>query len=290
MPYTTIISAADLRPHIEEPHWVVVDCRFALNDPEYGRRAYQEAHIPGAVYADLNEDMSGPIIPGETGRHPLPDPHTFAQTVSELGIDKSVQVVAYDDMGGVLAASRLWWMLRWIGHEHVAVLDGGFQAWQQEGYPTSSGTETRPPRAFEIHQMRDHLLMSTEEVQARLDDPNFRLFDVRKPERYRGEVEPLDPVAGHIPGAISAPFDDNLGPSGRFRSTEELRVHYRKLLNGAQAGQAAFYCGSGASSAHSALALMHIGLGEPRLYAGSWSEWILDPERPVERGEGQVAG
>lgn len=281
MVHTTLISAHELVHHLHDPGWTVVDCRFSLDDTERGRRDYQQAHIPGAVYAHLDEDLSGPVIPGRTGRHPLPDVDTFARTLCAWGIGPGVQVVAYDDSGGAIAA-RLWWMLRWLGHDAVAVLDGGWPCWQEEGYPTRSGVETRPPRTF-VPNPRPEMILTTAEVLAHLHDPDWRLLDARAPERYRGEVEPIDPVAGRIPGALSAPYADNLGPNGRFLPPEALRARFHALVGNVPPERVACYCGSGVTAAHDLLAMAHAGLGLPRLYVGSWSEWITDPGRPIER-------
>jgi len=282
MIYKTLISTAELAAHLDDPEWAIFDCRFSLDNPERGGEDYRAAHIPGTIYAHLDEDLSGPVIPGRTGRHPLPAPEVAAERFASWGIGPGVQVVVYDDAGGALAAARLWWMLRWLGHEAAAVLDGGWSRWIAEGRPTRSGVETRPAREF-IPAPRPELLVTVDEVDRLRQDPAYRLFDVRAAERYRGENETIDPVAGHIPGAISAPYTENLTRGGLFRSPAELRQHYRRLLGETPAGRSVFYCGSGVTSTHSLLALLHAGLGEARLYAGSWSEWIADPERPVAR-------
>lgn len=282
MPYTTLISVQELRNHIDDPDWAIIDCRFSLEDAERGRHAYLNAHIPGAVYAHLNEDLSGQIIPGRTGRHPLPPQEKFIQTLSKWGIGPDVQVVAYDDKGGSMAA-RLWWMLRWVGHDAVAVLNGGWPQWQKNNYPARSGTEIRKPEIF-IPKIRNDLLFRADDVLDIVNNSNFRLLDSRSADRYRGENETIDPVAGHIPGAVSAPFSENLNPDGCFLSQEELRARFLKLLDDVPPERTVFYCGSGVTAAHNLLALAHAGLGDARLYAGSWSEWITDPERPVAKG------
>lgn len=282
MPYTTLLSASELAPQLANPNWVVVDCRFSLNDIERGRRAYAQAHIPGAVYAHIEEDLSGPIVSGRTGRHPLPTVEALAQTFAQWGIGSRVQVVAYDDTSGSMAA-RLWWLLRWLGHDAVAVLDGGWPRWQQEGRETRSGTENRPPRTFTPH-LRPELPVSASEVLTALHHPAYRLVDSRSADRYRGENETIDPVAGHIPGAVSAPYLDNLGPDGLFLAPEDLRARFQALLGDRPADHAIFYCGSGVTAAHNLLAVAHAGLGDARLYAGSWSEWITDPDRPIRTG------
>ncbi|HEY4689718.1 MAG TPA: sulfurtransferase [Anaerolineae bacterium] len=281
MSYTTLISTAALAAHLADPDWAVVDCRFWLADTERGRRDYQQAHIPGAIYAHLDADLSGKVIPGKTGRHPLPEVEAITRTLSNGGIASGVQVVAYDDTGGSMAA-RLWWLLRWLGHEAVAVLDGGWPAWQGESRSACSGVESRPPRSFVAH-LQPQLAASTAEVLSSLHHEDHLVLDSRAADRYRGENETIDPVAGHIPGAICAPYADNLGPDGRFRSPEALRARFQPLLGDLPAERAIFYCGSGVTAAHNILATMHAGLGgEARLYVGSWSEWITDPARPVK--------
>lgn len=282
MAYTTLISAAELRQHLDQSDWAFVDCRFSLTETARGQQDYRQAHIPGAVYAHLDEDLSGPVIPGQTGRHPLPKIKTFTQTLSLWGIDSAVQVVAYDDWGGAIAA-RLWWMLRWLGHQAVAVLDGGWPHWQRAGYPVRSGVESRPARIF-TPAPQPNLLVSTGEVAANLNDPSFALLDARSAERYRGENETIDPVAGHIAGAVSVPYSENLDSEGLFLPPDELQARFTRVLKNALPGQAAVYCGSGVTAAHNLLAMRQAGLGDGRLYVGSWSEWITDPRRPFEQG------
>ncbi|MCS7039120.1 MAG: sulfurtransferase [Anaerolineae bacterium] len=281
--YTTLVSPDVLAAHLDDPDWAVVDCRFSLQDTGYGRRAYQAGHIPGAVYAHLDEDLSGPVIPGRTGRHPLPEPEVFTARLERWGIGNTTQVVAYDDAGGAYAA-RLWWMLRWLGHEAVAVLDGGWPAWVAAGLPQHGGTETRPPAVFTARP-RPERVATAAEVLARRLDPDWRVLDARGADRFRGENETIDPVAGHIPGAVSAPYADNLTPDGRFRDAESLRRRYRALLGDVPAARAICYCGSGVTAAHDLLAMFHAGLGEGLLYPGSWSEWITDPTRPIATGD-----
>jgi len=283
MPYTTLITTEELAKHLDDSDWAIVDCRFQLKDLDYGRRAYEESHIAGAVYANLEVDLSDEIIPGRTGRHPLPPVDYAVQVFSAWGIDANTQVVSYDDVGGALAASRLWWMLRWLGHDQAAVLDGGWQKWQQKGRVTRSGVEQRTPRQFVPH-VRPELVVNANDVLQSIGNPSFRLFDARTAERYRGENETIDPVAGHIPGAVSAPYMENLDSSGQFKSRDELRAKYQALLGDFPADQTAFYCGSGGTAPHNILAMLHAGLGESKLYAGSWSDWILDPTRPIKTG------
>jgi thiosulfate/3-mercaptopyruvate sulfurtransferase len=289
MAFTTLISTTEVAQHLGDPNWAIVDCRFSLADSIVGRRRYEEAHIPGAVYAHLDEDLSGKIVRSHTGRHPLPAPEDFAQVLSRWGIDNQVQVIAYDDAGGMMAG-RLWWMLRWMGHNTVAVLDGDWRAWVRENQPTRSGIEQREARVF-VARLRPEMTVDAEQVMAQLQDvrPDSApvLFDARSAERYRGENETLDAKAGHIPGACSSPFSLNLTAAGYFKPQEELRARFETLLGELPPSKAIFYCGSGVTAAHNLLAMAHAGLDMPRLYAGSWSEWIVDPARPIATGEEQ---
>lgn len=285
MPYTTLISADNLKEHLGDPDWAIIDCRFDLADTEQGRQAFEESHIPGALYAHLDNDLSGPIIPGQTSRHPLPDITIFVERLSRWGIDEGVQVVAYDGGGGGIA-SRLWWMLRWLGHEAVAVLDGGWQAWQAAGFPTQREIDVRPARTFKPRP-RSEMLVRIEEVVQLHTNPAYRLLDARSADRFRGENETIDPIAGRIPGATSAPFAENLTAEGKFRSVEELRTRFEALLGETPTGQTIHYCGSGVTAAHNLLAMAYAGLDGAKLYAGSWSEWIATPQTKalVETGE-----
>ena len=284
MPYTTLISPSELLPHLDDSEWVVVDCRFVLRDVEGGRTAYGTSHVAGSVYAHLDEDLSGLIVPGRTGRHPLPEVDAFAATLSRWGIDESVQVVVYDDAGGAIAA-RLWWMLRWIGHQNAALLDGGWQAWKEGGevFAVRGGSESYASRRF-VPSVRNELSVGVDDFAPVGSDPTFVLCDARSEDRYRGENETLDPVAGHIPGATSLPYAGNLDSSGRFHSRERLRARYEAHFGDVPMQEVVMYCGSGVTAAHNVLAAAHAGLGETRLYAGSWSDWITDPGRPVETG------
>jgi thiosulfate/3-mercaptopyruvate sulfurtransferase len=282
MSMTTIISPEELAIHLKDPKWVIVDSRFKLADPSQGRLDYETAHIPGAVYVHLEDDLSGPIIKGVTGRHPLPSVEKASDVFSKLGIDSSSQVVAYDDMGGALAAGRVWWMLRWLGHEAVAVLNGGWQNWVGKGYPIHRGIDQRPKSIFTPHPRID-LIVTAEQVEAIRSNTNYRLLDARSAERYRGENETIDPIAGHIPGAVSAAYAGNLNPDGTFRNPKSLQNRYKRLLDDVPADHVVCYCGSGVSATHDILAMMLAGLGEARLFPGSYSEWITDPKRPVEK-------
>lgn len=280
-PFTTLISTSELADHLADNRFVVVDCRASLADFEWGAREYAAQHIPGAVYAHLEHDLSGPKT-GSNGRHPLPEPDVLARTLGRLGIASDRQVVAYDQDVGMFA-SRLWWLLRWLGHDAVAVLDGGFKKWMAEGRPTSSGIETHPARDL-VARLRPDMLVTADDVRTRLHVPDWRLIDARAPERYRGEVETVDRVAGHIPGATNYPFQTNVDEDGTFRPAPELRARVRGALGPTPPDRAMFYCGSGVTACHDLLALEHVGLRGAKLYAGSWSEWSADPSRPVEKG------
>jgi len=282
MHFSTLITTEQLADHLERPDWAIFDCRFDLADTDNGRRAYLQAHVPGAVYVHLDEHLSAPVILGATGRHPLTVLEVMERTFSTLGVDSSMQVVAYDAAGGALAAGRLWWMLRYLGHKHAAVLDGGWPTWVSERRPVQGGVERRQPRDFHGHP-QPNWLVTTAEVRANLEDPEFTLVDARAEPRYRGEVEPIDPVAGHIPGAICLPYERNLGEDGTLLNVERLREQFRDLFGDTPAHQVVFYCGSGVTSIHHVLAMEHAGLGIAKLYLGSWSEWITDSKRPIEK-------
>lgn len=261
-------------------HVVLLDVRHDLKDPEKGPRLWREGHIPGAIHAHVDRDLSAPVKPG-TGRHPLPDVDAFLETASRWGVAPGVQVVAYDDWGGAWA-SRAWWLLRYYGHDTVAVLDGGIQAWTQAGLPLS----TDAPRARPSHfpGKPGHMpTVTTWELTTRA--PRC-LVDARAPARYRGDEEPVDPVGGHIPHAVNLPFSGNTGPDGRFLPADALRARYEAALAGARPQDVAFYCGSGVTAPHDILAMHVAGLPGAALYPGSWSEWIRNPMRPVAKGDG----
>jgi thiosulfate/3-mercaptopyruvate sulfurtransferase len=283
MPFTTTINATELAKHLDDPDWAIIDCRFKLAKPDQGWQDYQVSHIPGAVYAHLDHDLSGPVIKGVTGRHPLPSVEKISDVFSRLGIDTEVQLVAYDDLGGALAAVRVWWLMRWLGYEKVAVLDGGWQEWMKLGYAVVPGrVETRPRREFIPHP-REELVISSKDMEWMRNDPDYRVLDARSADRFRGENETIDPVAGHIPGAISAAYAGNLNPDGTFRSTRSLAARYKRLVDDVPIEHVVCYCGSGVTAVHDILAMMMVGMGEARLYAGSYSEWITDPKHPVEK-------
>jgi thiosulfate/3-mercaptopyruvate sulfurtransferase len=282
--YTTLISGYDLASNMFNPDWVIVDVRFTLGESQRGWQDYQRGHIPGAVYAHLEKDLCAAPEPGITGRHPLPSIEFLASKFSEWGIDSSVQVVAYDDSPGIglSTAPRLWWTLKWLGHASVAVLDGGWTHWQALRLPVEMGDVPNASRRF-VASVRSELLVNSKDVEQLRLNPRYLIFDSRSAERYRGENETIDPVAGHIPGAISAPYLDNIHSSGLFLSKQELHARFTELLGGVPATGAVFYCGSGVTAANNLLALAHAGLGEGRLYPGSWSEWITDPNRPTDK-------
>ncbi len=276
--FSTLISPRDLEANLANPGWVVIDCRHDLADPEAGVRAYSSGHIPGARFAHLDRDLSGPVIPGKTGRHPLPEIEQVAARFSQWGIGQNTQVVAYDDKAGSIAA-RLWWMLRWLGHDAVAVLDGGWQAWTSAGFPATADLPAAAPAHF-IPQPRPEWIADAGQVEQLRQNQAFCVLDARAPERFNGEVEPIDPVAGHIPGAVNAPFSLNL-ENGRFKDPEILKAQFKALIGDKPAENTVFYCGSGVTACHDILAFAHAGLGDARLYPGSWSEWIADGTRPV---------
>jgi len=275
-----LISTRELAGRLDEPGWLVADCRFELGKPEAGLAAWRAGHVPGAVHVDLERDLSAPVTPA-SGRHPLPSPAAFAATLSRLGIGNDTCVACYDGGSGAFAA-RLWWMLRWLGHEAVVVLDGGFAAWTAEGRPVS--TQEPPPRraADFAPRPRPAMVVDAAGVAAALRQGEV-LVDVRGAERFAGSVEPLDAVAGHVPGAVNLPYLENLDAAGRFRPAAELAGLWR-TRTGAESGRAPIcMCGSGVTACQGLLALEAAGVPGGRLYAGSWSEWIRDATRPVAR-------
>ncbi len=280
MPYTTIVSAETLAAHLDKAGWKVFDCRCSASDPSIGVERYRAGHLPGARHADLDRVLAAQ--PGtNTGRHPLPDRQALANWLGAEGVDNNTQVVAYDDAGGAFAA-RLWWLMRWLGHEAAAVLDGGLQAWQAMGGKLETGDTRAPePAQFEAGPPLG-VPVEIQDIAAIVEGKRTgRLVDARSPERYRGENEPLDPVAGHIPGAGNYPFSENLDSQGLFLSPEKLRERFEALSP--NPGEIVHYCGSGVTACHNVLAMEHAGLHGSRLYPGSWSEWIRDPSRPVEK-------
>ncbi|PIF25375.1 thiosulfate/3-mercaptopyruvate sulfurtransferase [Acidovorax sp. 56] len=299
MTYTTLITPTELQAlQASGQPLMVFDCSFELMQPSAGAQAFAQAHIPGAVYADLDKHLSakhgapgahGTLVaqeadqPASGGRHPLPSRERFATWLSSVGFANGMQAVVYD-RNGANYCGRLWWMLKWAGHDAVAVLDGGLQAWQAEGGAVTSDDE---PSHFQSHfVLKEPLrrLVTATEVLQNLQQPGQTVVDARGAPRYRGEVEPLDPVAGHIPGALNRPFGDNLGPDGRFKPAAVLRAEFETLLAGRAPGSVVHQCGSGVSAVPNVLAMEVAGLGKTSLFAGSWSEWCSDSTRPVERG------
>lgn len=278
----TLVTTEDLAAHLADPNWVVLDCRFTLTDTEAGRQAYAKAHIPGARYVHLDEDLSA--APGEgTGRHPLPDPRVLAEKLCAWGIGVNKQVVVYDDSYGAMAV-RLWWMMRWLGHPGVALLDGGYPKWLREKRPVDADIPAPHPAACACLPEPSQIVRADEILHASQTGEQL-IIDARPDRRFSGEFEPLDPVAGHVPGAINYPFDENLDVDGTFLPPEALRENYQALLNGKPAWQVLHMCGSGVTACHNILAMEIAGLPGSRLYPGSWSEWITDPARPIATGE-----
>ncbi|UCO96752.1 sulfurtransferase [Metapseudomonas lalkuanensis] len=284
MSLAQLISPAQLSARQEEPGLVILDCRFSLDDPAYGERSYAESHIPKARFADLEHDLSGPVTKGVTGRHPLPDPAALAEKLRNWGIDAESTVVLYDDGPGAFAA-RAWWLLAWLGkRDGVFLLDGGLKAWRDAELPLTAVTPTAQPGTFS-GQPDSSLLVDADALQQRLGDANLTLLDARALPRFKGEVEPIDPVAGHIPGAQCAAFSDNLGGDGRFLPADALKQRFAALLGDRPLDEVVAYCGSGVTACHNLFALCLAGYPLARLYAGSWSEWITNPSRPLAKGE-----
>jgi len=281
MTLRTLITTDALAARLGDPAVAIVDCRYKLEDESWGHGEYEAGHVPGAVYAHLGHDLAGART-GRNGRHPLPSVDDLTRTFSRLGIGAGVQVVAYDQDAGMYAA-RLWWLLRWLGHDAVAVLDGGFAKWLAEHRQTKSGVETRPPADFR-GAIRPNQVLTAKDVAAVSQKADWRVIDARGPERFRGETEPIDRVAGHIPGAANHFFKWSLTDAGTFGAPEELRAKLTGVTGNVTPDHVVCYCGSGVTACHNLLALEHAGIRGARLYPGSWSEWSSDPSRPVETG------
>ena len=277
--YGTLLDCAILAAHLDDANWIVFDCRHQLADPSAGEAAYAKGRLPGAVFLHLDRDLSSPMN-GGNGRHPLPDPRVLAQQLGAAGVSSASQVVVYDDAGGMIAG-RLWWLLRWLGHDRVALLDGGINQWLREGRLLTTELPKLVPAVFEM-SLRDYVV-STELIESNLASGDLCVVDARSPDRFRGENETLDPVGGHIPGARNRFFRDNLEADGGFRPAAELRREFLGLLAGVEPGQVVMQCGSGVSACHNLLAMEIAGLSGARLYAGSWSEWCSNLTRPVAR-------
>ena len=280
--HRTLVDVAAVAAHLGDASWVLVDCRSVLGDPLEGPRRYAAGHLPGARYAHLDHDLSGPVT-ATSGRHPLPEPAALADRFGRWGIGDDTQVVAYDDAGGAYAA-RLWWLLRWLGHEQVGVLDGGVQAWVAAGHELVAGEPELRARHFTGAARDDVWLDSAEVLEVVEGGARGLLVDARGAARFAGSEEPIDPVAGHIAGAINLPFTGNLGVDARFLPPAELAARYRAALGARPPTEVIAYCGSGVTACHTLLAMEHAGLSGARLYAGSWSEWLRDPSRPLRTG------
>jgi thiosulfate/3-mercaptopyruvate sulfurtransferase len=280
MAHTTLVGTAQLAEHLDDPNWVVFDCRHDLANPDAGAREYAAAHLPGAIFLHVDRDLAAPLT-GKNGRHPLPDPQLFMHTLGKAGVNATKQVIAYDGQTGVYAA-RLWWMLRWLGHENVAVLDGGYSKWTQEQRPLTTDLPRTAPARF-VGAPRK-LWIDADDVLRSLGLPGRTLIDARSADRYRGENETLDPVGGRIPGSLNRFFKDNLDASACFKPAAELRLAFNALLGDIAPDTVVHSCGSGVSACHNLLAMEIAGLPGSRLYPGSWSEWCSDPGRPTEQG------
>jgi thiosulfate/3-mercaptopyruvate sulfurtransferase len=280
VPYTTLISPAELAVHLGDPAWVIVDCRHELGDVDAGERAHRAGHIAGAQFMHMDRDLSGAKT-GVNGRHPLPRIADIVATFSRAGIDDSKQVIAYDQNNGMWAA-RLWWLLQWLGHPAAAVLDGGLDRWIAKGRSLTAEGPRVQPATFVAGLPTP--TASAKEIVEHLHDGALTVIDARAPERYRGDVEPIDPVAGHIPGAVNRPYNANLSAQGTFKPALQLRAEFDALLDEAPPESVVHQCGSGVTACHNVLAMTVAGLPGSRLYPGSWSEWIAAPERPIARG------
>lgn len=279
MPYKTLISCSDAATQLNRKDWRFIDCRFDLMQPEWGQEQYHNGHIFGAVYAHLDHDLSSAVTQS-SGRHPLPDIDTLVKRLRLWGVGDGTQVVVYDQGNGMYAA-RLWWLLRWLGHDAVAVLDGGYAAWVSQGYPINTETKMLVPGQFTVREPKAWVV-EADDIPA-WQQAGELLLDARAAERYRGEVEPIDPIAGHIPGALNYPLTNNIGDDGLFKDSGELRTQISDVIGTISPDQVIHYCGSGVSACHNILAMEQAGLAGSKLYAGSWSEWIRDTTREVAK-------
>jgi thiosulfate/3-mercaptopyruvate sulfurtransferase len=275
-----LISTAELASQLSDPNLLIVDSRHDLMNASFGRDAYASTHIPGAIFVSIDDDLSAEKT-GTNGRHPLPSPEVFAKTLGDKGISNACRVVIYDQ-GSSMFVGRLWWMLKWLGHDDVYALDGGFAQWEKEGRTVENRSNARAATSF-VAAPRESMRLLAHEVFDAISDAHRRILDARAPERYRGETEPIDPVAGHIPGALNRPFSNNLR-DGKFKPADELRAEFQTLLAGRTPDAIIHQCGSGVSAISNMIAMEHAGLVGSKLYAGSWSEWCADPARPVARG------
>lgn len=284
MPLAQLISTQDLQQRLQQEDLLLLDCRFAIEDPAYGRRSYLEGHLPGAHFLDLEQDLSAPVIKGVTGRHPLPDPSALVERLRSCGLRQDSQVVLYDDGPGAFAA-RAWWLLVWLGkRDGLYLLDGGLKAWREAGLELTCAAPDNAPGDF-CAEPDNSLVLTAEQLALRLGTADLTLLDARALPRFLGEVEPIDPVAGHIPGAQCAAFTDNLGADGRFLPADELRQRFDGLRGERPLENLVAYCGSGVTACHNLFAMSLAGYPLAPLYAGSWSEWITNPARPVATGQ-----
>ena len=276
--YQTIVSTQTLASQIDDPDWIILDCRFDIMRPEKGFQAFQKEHIPSAQYISLNDDMSSPVT-ATSGRHPLPIPKVLSDKLASCGVNHNSQVIVYDDANNSIAA-RMWWLLRWLGHFNVAALDGSLQKWCAEDLPLTDTVELNPKSDFQ-GTPDDNMWVITEQIESLLDHPDAIILDARAAQRFSGEHEPVDSAGGHIPGAVNHPLADNLDEQGCFLEPETLRAKYQDF----QKSHTVHSCGSGVTACHNLLAMEIAGLGESKLYPGSWSEWIRSPDRPIATGE-----
>jgi thiosulfate/3-mercaptopyruvate sulfurtransferase len=278
MKFTTLIDAATLAKHLDDPSFVIFDCRHDLAKPDWGSEVYGASHIPGARFAHLDKNLSGPKT-GKNGRHPLPDSQSFARWLAQMGASNDTQIIGYDSTGGTYGA-RLWWMVRWLGHERVAVLDGGWDAWIKSGLPVTHAKPSPHSAAFHM-QLRTDASVDANFIVRDLDSQAYQVLDARANERFHGQNETIDPTGGHIPGAANRFFKENLDARGRFKPAAALKAEFEALLQGRAPSHIIHQCGSGVTACHNALAMEIAGLPGSKVYPGSWSEWIADPARPI---------
>ncbi|MSQ58611.1 MAG: sulfurtransferase [Betaproteobacteria bacterium] len=278
MEFTTLIDAGVLAKHLDDPRFVIFDCRHDLAKPDWGIEVYLASHIPGARFAHLDKNLSGPKT-GKNGRHPLPDPQSFARWLSEMGAGNDSQIIGYDSTGGTYGA-RLWWMVRWLGQQRVAVLNGGWDAWVKSGFPVTQ--DKHSPRATTFHmRLHEEARVDANFILRNLESQKYRVLDARANDRFHGQNETIDPTGGHIPGATNRFFKDNLDAQSRFKPSATLKAEFEALLHGRAPSQVIHQCGSGVTACHNALAMEIAGLPGSKVYPGSWSEWIADPARPI---------
>ena len=281
MEFTTLISVDQLKIILNDKSTVLFDCRHDLTNPDYGDKEYKRNHIVNALFADINKDLSG-IKNGKNGRHPLPSPQIFAKWLGAKGVENSSQVITYDDSGGIFGA-RMWWMLQWLGHKNVALLDGGWQSWLRKGGEIESVSKPLQGTSFRTIIKNNHV--SETYLLNNINNPEMCLIDARASSRYEGKDEKIDPVAGHIPGSINRPYEKNLNSQGFFKNKNELRFEFSQLFEIAAKKEVIHSCGSGISACHNLLAMEIAGLPNSKLFPGSWSSWISDPKRPISSGK-----